>query len=79
MNHFDGRIMRCNEYYISRNISRAAMDIIFQGTYRAPQRLLFIEGRVVRCDRCMERYVPHGSQTERQRVCIIKKDMHHDI
>ena len=62
---------------ISRDVSRAAMDTIFRGTYRAPRRLLLIEGRVVCRDRCMDRYVPHGSRTERQRVCIVREDMHH--
>uniref|UniRef100_M1BM26 Uncharacterized protein n=1 Tax=Solanum tuberosum TaxID=4113 RepID=M1BM26_SOLTU len=27
-----------------------------------------IEGRIARRDGCMDRYVPHGSRTERQRV-----------
>ena len=66
-----------DDVLFSRVLSRAAMDIIFRGTYRAPQRLLLIEGRVVRRDRCMDRYVPHRSRTERQRVCIVREDMHH--
>ena len=49
---------------ISRDVSRAAMVTI-------------IEGCVVRRDRCMDKYVPHGSRTERQRVCITRSDMHH--
>ena len=61
-----GRIVRRDEYYISRDVSRVAMVTI-------------IEGRVVRRDRCMDKDVPHGSRTERQRVCIVKEDMHHDI
>ena len=64
MYHFEGRIARIDGYYISRDVSRAAMVTI-------------IEGRVVRRDRCMDRYVPHGSRTERQRVCITRSDMHH--
>ena len=64
MYHFEGRIAHLNGYYISRDVSRTA-------------KVTIIEGRVVRRDRCMDRYVPHGSQTERQRVCIIKEDMHH--
>ena len=64
MYHFEGRIARRDGYYISRDVSRAAMVTI-------------IEGRVVRRDRCMDRYVPHGSQIERQRVCITRSDMHH--
>ena len=36
-----------------------------------------IEGRVVCCDRCMDSYVPHGSWTARQRVCITTSDMYH--
>ena len=36
-----------------------------------------IEGRVVRSDRWMDRYVPHGSRIERQWVCITRSDMHH--
>ena len=66
MYHFEGRIARRDGYYISRDVSRAA-------------KVTIIEGRVVCRDRCMERYVPHGSRTERQRVCILKKDMHHYI
>ena len=62
--HFKGRIARRDEYYISRDVSRAAMVTI-------------IEGRVVRRDRCKDKYVPHGSRTERQRVCITRSDMHH--
>ena len=64
MYHFEGRIARRDGYYSSRDVSRAAMVII-------------IDGRVVRRDRCMDRYVPHGSRTERQRVCITRSDMHH--
>ena len=66
MYHFEGRIARRDGYYISRDVSRVA-------------KVTIIEGRVVRRDRCMDRWVPHGSRTERQRVCIVKKDMHHDI
>ena len=62
----EGRIARRDGYYISRDVSRAAMVTI-------------IEGRVVRRDRCMDRYVPHGSRIERHRVYIVKKDMHHYI
>ena len=64
MYHFEGRIARRDGYYISRDVSRAAMVTI-------------IEGRIARRDGCMDRYVPHGSRTERQRVCIIRSDMHH--
>ena len=64
MYHFEGRIARRDGYYISRDVSRAAMVTI-------------IEGRVVRRDRCMDRYVPHGSRTERQRVCITTSERHH--
>ena len=60
----EGRVVRRDRYYISRDVSRAAMVII-------------IEGRVVRRDRCIDRHVPHGSRTERQRVCITRSDMHH--
>uniref|UniRef100_M1DW37 Ethylene-responsive element binding protein 5 n=1 Tax=Solanum tuberosum TaxID=4113 RepID=M1DW37_SOLTU len=31
-----------------------------------------IEGRIARRDGCMDRYVPHGSQTERQRVVVVE-------
>ena len=64
MYYFEGRIARRDGYYISRDVSRAAMVTI-------------IEGRVMRRDRCMDRYVPHGSLTKIQWVCIVKKDMHH--
>ena len=58
MYHFEGRIARHDGYFILRDVSRAAMVTI-------------IEGRVVRRGRCMDRYVPHGSRTEIQRVCIL--------
>ena len=64
MYHFEGRIARRDGYYISRDVSRAAMVTI-------------IEGRVVHRDRCIDRCVPHGSRTERLRVCITRSDMHH--
>ena len=64
MYHFEGRVAHRDGYYISRDVSRAAMVTI-------------IEGRIARRDGCMDRYVPHGSRTERQRVCIIRSDMHH--
>ena len=66
-------------------------NVSFRGSYRAPRWILYsrdvlcaakvtiIEGRVVRRDRCMDRYVPHGSRAERQRVCIVREDMHHYI
>ena len=47
MYHFEGRIARRDGYYISRDVSRAAMVTI-------------IKGRVARRDRCMDRYVPIG-------------------
>ena len=40
MYHFEGRIARRDGYYISRDVSRAATDTIFRGTYRAPRWLL---------------------------------------
>ena len=52
MYDFEGRIACRDGYYISRDVSRAAMVTV-------------IEGRVVRRDRCMDRYVPHGSRSER--------------
>ena len=64
MYHFERRIARRDGYYIWRDVSRAVMVTI-------------IEGRVVHRDRCMDRYVPHGSRTERQSVCITRSDMHH--
>ena len=66
MYHFEGRIARHDGYYISRDVSRAAMVTI-------------IEGRFMRRDICMDKYVPHGYRTERQRMCIVKKDMHQYI
>ena len=62
--NFEGRIARRDGYYNLRDVSRAA-------------KVTIIEGRVVRRYRCMDRYVPHGSRTERQRVCIVREDMHH--
>ena len=47
MYHFEGRIARRGGYYISRDVSRAAMDTIFRETYRAPRWLLL--SRVVSC------------------------------
>ena len=62
--YFEGRVTHHNGYYISRDVSRVVMITI-------------IEGRVVRHHRCMYRYVPHGSWTERQRVCISRSYMNH--
>ena len=64
MYHFEVRIARRDGYYISRDVSHAV-------------KVTIIEGRVVIRNRCMDRYVFHGSQTERQRVCIVREDMHH--
>ena len=47
MYHFEGRIARHDGYYNSRDVSRAV-------------KVTIIEGRVVRRDRCMDRYVPMG-------------------
>ena len=47
MYHFERRIARRDGYYISREVSRAAMDTVFWGTYRAPWWLLL--SRVVSC------------------------------
>lgn len=47
MYNFEGRIARRDGYYISRDVSHAAMDTIFWGTYRAPRWLLL--SRVVSC------------------------------
>ena len=66
MYHFESRIVCRDGYYISRDISPTA-------------RVTVIEDRVVLRDRCMDRYVPYRSRTERQRVYIVKKDMHHYI
>ena len=60
MYHFEGRIARRDGYYISRDVSRAA-------------KVTIIEGRVMRRDRCIDRYVPHGSRTERQRCVSLRK------
>ena len=72
--------LRKNGYFrgctILRYVSRVAMDTIFRGTYCAAM-VTIIEGCVVHHDRCMDTYVPHGSWTERQRVCITRSDMHH--
>ena len=64
MYHIEGRIAHRDGYYISREVSQAAM-------------VTFIKSRFMRRDRCMVKYVPHGSQTERQRVCITRSHMHH--
>ena len=62
--HFEWFIACHDGYYVSRHVSRAAMVTI-------------IVGRIVHRNRCMDKYVPYGSQTERQRVCITRSDMHH--
>ena len=68
MYHFEGRVARRDGYYISRDVSRAAMVTI-------------IEGRIVRHDRCMDRYVPHESRIESNgcvslgQTCIIILDI----
>ena len=45
--HFEGRIASRDGYYISRDVSHAAMDTIFRGTYRTPRWLLL--SRVMSC------------------------------
>ena len=72
--------LKKNEYLrgctISRNVSRVAMDIIFRGTYRTLQWLLYRGS--CRAPRQMHGQIcPRGSRTERQRVCITRSDMHH--
>ena len=62
---------------ILRDVSRTAMHTIFWGTYRTPWCFLLSRVRVLRRDRCMDRYVINGSRTERQRVFITRSDMHH--
>ena len=47
MYSFEGRIARRDRYYISRDVSHAAMDTIFRGTYRTPRWLLL--SRVMSC------------------------------
>ena len=42
------RIARRDGYHISKDVSRTA-------------KFTIIEDRVVRCDRCIDRYIPHGS------------------
>ena len=64
MYHFEGRIARRDGYYISRDVSRATMVTIIEGSCRAPRQM---HGQIC----------PHGSRTERQRVCITRSDMHH--
>ena len=55
--HVEGRIARRDGYYILRDVSCAMIVTI-------------IESRVVGHNKCMDWYVPHRSQTEKQRVCI---------
>uniref|UniRef100_M1DTF2 Uncharacterized protein n=1 Tax=Solanum tuberosum TaxID=4113 RepID=M1DTF2_SOLTU len=59
MYHFEGCIAHRDGYYISRYVSRAGMVTI-------------IEGRIARRNGCMDRYVPYGSRTERQRVVVVE-------
>ena len=58
MYYLKRHIMHCDGYYISWDVSHAAMVTI-------------IEDRIARRDGCMDKFVPHVSKTERQRVCII--------
>ena len=41
--------------------------------------ITIIEDSITHNDGCMDIYVPHGSRTERQRVCIPRSNMHHYI
>ena len=66
MYHFEGHIARRDGYYILGDIS-------------CTTKVTINEGRVMRYDNCMDIYVPHGSKTERPRLCIVKKDMHYCI
>ena len=59
MYHFKDRIARRDEYYILRDVSRTAIVTI-------------IKDCIARRDGCMDWYVPHGSRTERQRMCITR-------
>ena len=61
---FEGRIVSRDGYYVLRNVSRVTMVTI-------------IRGCITRRDGCMDKYVPHGSQTKRQPVYITRLDMHH--
>ena len=47
MYHFEGYIARRDGYYSSRDVSRAAIDTIFQGTHLTPRWLLL--SRVLSC------------------------------
>ena len=63
--HFEGRIVSRDRYYILRDVSRRK-GYYYRGSCRAPWQM---HGQIC----------PHGSRTEWQRVCIVKKDMHHYI
>uniref|UniRef100_M1A6Y3 Uncharacterized protein n=1 Tax=Solanum tuberosum TaxID=4113 RepID=M1A6Y3_SOLTU len=62
MYHFEGRIARRDGYYISRDVSRAATNTIFRGTYRAPRWLHYYRG-MYRAPRWMhgQRVVSHAA------------------
>ena len=74
---------------ISMDVSCAAMNTIFRGTYRALRWILYFEGRITHrigyyyrgsyhTSRWMHRQICLcGSRTKRQRVCITRSDMHH--
>ena len=75
---------RRDGYNILRDVLRAAMDTIIEGHIARHLRdvlrvamVTIIEGRIARHDRCMEKYIHHGSRTDRKRVYIIRSDMHH--
>ena len=71
MYHFEECVARRDGYYLSRDVSHAETDSIIEGHITCHDQFYY-EGRVTHRDGCMDRYVPHGFWTERQRVCIIR-------
>ena len=64
--YFKGCIARRDRYNIYRGMYMRHDEYYYRGTCRDR-------------DICMDKYIFHGFGTERQRVCIIRLNMHHYI
>ena len=76
MYHFEGCVACCDKSYILRDALHAVAYSIFKGCVTC-HNVFIIKDRVTLCDKCMNIHFPHGSRTERQRLCIAMSDMYH--
>ena len=64
MYHFEKRVKHRDRCYDFSGMMYATIDSI-------------IEGCVTCHKKCIDNYVPHGTQTQRNRVCIARLDMYY--